>query len=154
MNAPFAHPQRPRRLVRSITLAVATVGLLLPPTRTGAQNGESQARSIMSGVFNEEQANRGRTAHETLCTSCHGAEAYTGADFETAWNGRTAFEFFDLLRQTMPDDNPGGLSREEYVDIITYIFSLNGFPAGANALAYEDDALKAVKIDAPPPNKP
>ena len=51
----------------------------------------------------------------------------------------------------MPEDNPGSLERQEYVDLVAYIFSLNAYPAGAGDLPADDDGLKKVRIDAPPP---
>lgn len=142
-------------LVRAMALVVTTLAVLLPSTRIAAQSDSAAAgRSIMSGVFNAEQAEKGKTTHSVACTSCHAATAYTGTDFDTAWNGRTAYDLFDMLRTTMPDDNPGALSKEEYVNVVAYIFSMNGFPAGAQPLSYDEEQLKQVKIDAPAPIKP
>lgn len=116
-----------------------------------AQTVSGGARSVMSGVYSAEQAERGRNAHAMNCTSCHDGEAYTGQSFVNAWRGRSAFDFFEQIRTTMPEDNPGFLKREEYLDVTAYILSLNGFPAGAQALPDDDEALKAVKIDSFPP---
>lgn len=113
-----------------------------------APNGE---RSVMSGVFTAEQVTKGRAAHRAFCLSCHGAEAYTGEPFETMWIGRTVFDFFDALRTTMPNDEPGKLTTEEYVDVIAYILNLNGYPPGAQSLAYDENELRKVRIDSLPP---
>jgi hypothetical protein len=51
----------------------------------------------------------------------------------------------------MPEDNPGSLERQQYIDVLAYIFSLNAYPAGANDLPGDDDGLKKIKIDNPPP---
>ena len=50
----------------------------------------------------------------------------------------------------MPEDNPGSLERQQYIDVVAYIFSLNAYPAGANDLPGDDDGLKKIKIDNPP----
>ena len=50
----------------------------------------------------------------------------------------------------MPEDNPGALARQEYIDVIAYIFSLNAYPAGPNDLPGDDDGLKKIRIDNPP----
>ena len=39
-----------------------------------------------------------------------------------------------VMSATMPEANPGGLLEDEYVDVLAYIFSLNKFPAGDQAL--------------------
>ena len=35
----------------------------------------------------------------------------------------------------MPDDNPGLLDRQSYVDIVAYMFWLNGYPEGMTEAA-------------------
>ncbi len=119
-------------------------------TAAAAQSDSSRAKPAGPGYYTPEQADRGKASHAMNCTSCHGTEAYTGESFTKAWVGRTAFDFYDQLRTTMPNDNPGALKKEEYVDILAYIFSINGLPAGQE-LRVDDDALKALKIDSVPP---
>lgn len=105
-------------------------------------------KSVLQGVFTDEQAARGDTEHQTNCTTCHGTEKYTGDAFKQAWVGRTAFDLFDQLKTTMPDDNPGSLSTQQYVDIIAYIFKSNGYPAGTEVLPADPEALRVIKIEA------
>jgi mono/diheme cytochrome c family protein len=104
-------------------------------------------RSVLSGVFTAEQVAKGRAGHRAFCLSCHGAEAYTGEPFETMWLGRTVFDLFETLRTTMPNDEPGKLTTEEYVDVIAYILMLNGYQPGATPLSYDENELRKVKID-------
>ena len=51
------------------------------------------------------------------------------------------------------DDNPGSVKHEDYVDIIAYIFSVNGYPAGEKDLSYSEDSLRLVRIDVKPPGR-
>jgi quinoprotein glucose dehydrogenase len=113
----------------------------------------SAGRSVMSGVYSAAQAERGQAAHKVSCLGCHGAENYTGETFEKAWLNRTVFDFFDRLRNTMPDDNPGSVKHEDYIDIIAYILSVNGYPPGDKELSYSEDSLRLVRIDVKPPGK-
>ena len=115
-----------------------------------AQATDSTSKSVWQGVYNESQAARGDTEHQNNCTSCHGTEKYSGEAFAKAWIGRTAFDLFDQLKTTMPDDNPGGLSVQQYTDIIAYIFKVNGMPAGTDSLSTDPEALRRIKIDAKP----
>ncbi len=108
-------------------------------------------RSAMAGVFNSEQVARGRAGHRAQCASCHGAEAYSGEAFEKAWKGQTVFDLMELIRTTMPNDNPGNLPLNEYVDIVAYILNLNGYPQGEAELPADPEALKLVLIDSIPP---
>lgn len=107
----------------------------------------------MSGVYSPGQAERGQAAHKVSCLGCHGAENYTGETFEKAWLNRTVFDFLDRLRNTMPDDNPGSVKHEDYVDIIAYILSVNGYPPGEKDLSYSEDSLRLVRIDVKPPGR-
>ena len=96
------------------------------------------------------QAERGEGTYRTSCQSCHTKTEYTGDKFKVAWVSKTAFDIFNTIRTTMPEDNPGSLERQEYVDVVAYIFSLNAYQAGEGELPGEDDALKKVRIDNPP----
>jgi hypothetical protein len=118
-----------------------------------AQSTDSTAaggKSVWQGVYTEEQATRGTSEHQNNCTGCHGAEKYAGDVFVKNWVGRTVFDLFDLLRTTMPDDNPGGLSAQQYKDIVAYILKTNGVPAGTDSLPSDPEALRLIKIDAKP----
>ena len=110
----------------------------------------ANGKSVWMGVFTESQAARGDTEHQTNCTSCHGTEKYAGEAFTKNWIGRTAFDLFDQLKTTMPDDNPGSLSAQQYVDIIAFIFKVNGLPAGTDSLTTDTEALRLIKIEAKP----
>jgi mono/diheme cytochrome c family protein len=133
----------------TLRLAAVAAGLLLPLAARAQDSTAAAAaeRSVLSGVFNSEQVARGRAGHRAQCASCHGAEAYTGEDFKKNWLGRTVWDFFELLRTTMPEDQPGKLTINEYVDIIAYVLNLNGYPQGEAELAADEAELRKVRID-------
>ena len=47
----------------------------------------------------------------------------------------------------MPEDNPGSLTDEEYVDVIAYMFSVGGMPAGEDELRPEPGGLARIIIE-------
>jgi cytochrome c553 len=108
------------------------------------------SKSVWQGAYTEEQASRGSNEHSTNCTSCHGTEKYTGEAWTKNWVGRTVFDLFDQLKTTMPDDNPGGLSAQQYKDIVAYILKINGMPSGTDSLPGDPEAMRTIKIDAKP----
>jgi S-disulfanyl-L-cysteine oxidoreductase SoxD len=110
--------------------------------------------SASRGAYTEAQAARGESTYRASCTSCHATSAYVGDAFVRAWAGRTAFDLFELIRTTMPNDNPGRLSRQEYADIVAYMFKLNRFPPGERPLPTDDEGLKQVRIEAKPASTP
>jgi len=116
-----------------------------------AQSTDSTAgKSVWQGVYTEAQAPRGDTEHQNNCSSCHGTEKYSGDNFTKNWVGRTVFDLFDQIRNTMPDDNPGGLSAQQYKDVVAYILKTNGIPAGTDSLPSDPEAMRLLKIDAKP----
>jgi hypothetical protein len=116
-----------------------------------AQSTDSTAgKSVWQGVYTEEQATRGDSEHQNNCSSCHGTEKYAGDAFTKNWVGRTVFDLFDQIRTTMPDDNPGGLSAQQYKDVVAYILKTNGIPAGTDSLPNDPEAMRLLRIDAKP----
>jgi len=125
-----------------------------------AQTAERGTRSISDGVFTAEQARRGRAAYTGPCDRCHGfkldgapddpdmlpAPPVAGPKFLRKWNGRTLAALFDYVRLTMPTNNPGYLSGAEVADIVAYMLSVSGMPAGEDVLALEPEALAGVVI--------
>jgi hypothetical protein len=132
------------------------VAAVLVSVFTGTANGQDSAaaataeRPLTSGVFSAKQAERGEGVYQMSCQSCHTKSEYTGDKFKVAWVSKTVFDVFNQIRSEMPEDNPGSLERQQYVDVVAYIFSLNAYPAGADDLPTDDDGLKKIKIDTPP----
>jgi len=121
-------------------------------TKADSTHPPSTGKSVWQGAYSEDQASRGSNEHSTNCTSCHGTEKYTGDAWTKNWVGRTVFDLYDQLRTTMPDDNPGGLSAQQYKVIVAYILKLNGMPSGTDSLADDPEAMRLIKID-PKPDK-
>ena len=81
-----------------------------------------------------------------ICAQCHVATQFSGVPFKTAWGGRPAFELFEQIRTTMPNDNPGSLPRQQYADVIAYVMRLNGVAPSATELPVDESALRRVLI--------
>jgi quinoprotein glucose dehydrogenase len=112
------------------------------------------SRTVWDGVYTKEQATRGQAVYLEECARCHGMElagneapALTGEEFLKDWNGKTAGDLFDVIRKTMPDDDPGVLSGRDYVDVIAFVLSANHFPAGEKELEPEISALNEIRIE-------
>jgi hypothetical protein len=46
----------------------------------------------------------------------------------------------------MPEDNPGSLSHQEFIDILAYILQLNRYPSGKQKLPTSTDKLNLIAI--------
>jgi mono/diheme cytochrome c family protein len=115
-----------------------------------AQSADSArvAEHSATGTFTEDQASRGKLVYESYCAACHTTSFHTDEQFRFNWFGRTVADLFKTLKTTMPEDNPGGLSDDDYTRVIAYILKLNGFPAGTDSLAADSVQMKAIRIRA------
>jgi len=120
---------------------------------------QDTTRSVWDGGYTEAQSKRGEAVYRQNCASCHGvalegietAGPLTGARFTANWNGVTVGDMFERVRMSMPNDRPGTLSRQQTADVLSYVFSVNRFPAGKAELARQTELLKQIKFDATKP---
>jgi mono/diheme cytochrome c family protein len=111
-------------------------------------------RSVWDGVYSEDQAKRGGEIYSKECASCHGTELTGGESapplvgdaFLSNWNGSSVGDLFERIRKSMPQDDPGRLSRQQDADILAFVLNANKFPAGKTELDRETAALKLIKI--------
>lgn len=123
---------------------IAAVALLAATPVSAQNNGALKPAS--AGVYKEDQAARGDTVFQRTCLSCHTPSFHADEQFRMNWIGRTVYDLFKLLKTTMPEDNIGGLSDDEYTRVIAYVLKLNGFPAGADSLSSDSLAQKRIRI--------
>jgi mono/diheme cytochrome c family protein len=93
-------------------------------------------------LYTEAQAARGETLFKEICVECHARKELSNPDFRVKWNGRSVFDLFDRLRNSMPERNPGGLERSQYLDVTAFIAKLNGFAPGTAEMADDEPALR------------
>ena len=105
-----------------------------------------EVRSIQTGVYTVEQARRGEQVYRDVCSNCHLPDWFSQS-FLQSWSGNTAAALFELVRTTMPEDRPGALKRQQYVDMLAYIFELNGVPPGEDEMPSRKRALEAILIE-------
>ena len=66
--------------------------------------------------------------------------------FVESWNDRRVYDFYALVRGTMPLDKPGGMKEEEYLDVVAYLLQANHAPAGPDSLRADTVALRKTRI--------
>ena len=123
-----------------------------------------QMASVWEGVFTEAQANRGQTVYRGACGDCHGSRLNGAPDdpdmlsspplarakFLRDWEGQSLATLFQYTRATMPENNPGSLTDEEYVDVIAYMLSVSRIPAGDDELRPDPQSLARAVIQRQP----
>ena len=116
--------------------------------------GQQLKRTVWDGVFTDAQAERGRSAYAQSCASCHAedlrgkgtAPSLVEESFAFLWADMTVGDLFERTRMLMPSDRPGSLPPATYADIITFVMSKNGFPAGSTELGADAAVLKQIVI--------
>jgi mono/diheme cytochrome c family protein len=132
-------------LLRSfLVLAVATT------VQAQDSTAASTVLTVSKGVYSAAQAERGEKVFQKVCVECHELGEFMEGLFDKEWLGKTLFDFFDLVKTTMPDDKPGTLNSEDVLDVIGYIFKLNAYPAGSADLPADPEKMKQIQIDARP----
>ncbi len=141
------HIRQPYTVAAALFVALLGVGV----TRTVVS---AQAKTTWSGVFTAEQVARGKEKATAECAACHGmtlkgdlAPALAGPDFIDHWYDARLGELALRIQGTMPQNAPGSLKPEEYADIVAFLLSENGFPAGSETLKMTPvEGLDAIKI--------
>lgn len=137
---------RLRACSASAGLAVCTVLLLTASSR--AINGQGQ-KSVKDGVYTAAQADRGQALFRSKCASCHAPNRFTDDLFYTSFAGKPMWEMFDVISDTMPEEAPGSMKPEEYIDVMAYLLKLNNFPTGNSELPAGKEALSAIMMVKP-----
>jgi mono/diheme cytochrome c family protein len=130
---------------------------LTPDAKTGAMlplRADPNAKVILSSAaglpaasYLPSQAARGQQVYSGTCASCHEMAKFVGPGFVESWKDRRVYDFYALVRSTMPLDNPGGLKEQEYLDVVAYILQMNHARPGADALKADTLVMRKTRID-------
>src|SRR5258708_17944699 len=121
----------------------------------------AQPQPAGNGVFTADQANIGQVAFQATCAKCHqpdlsgGAEAppLAGAQFMSAWRGRTTNELYTKIQSSMPADNPRTLSDQAVESLVAFLLRQNGAPAGAPPPSPPAAGSHRAGPHSPPPSR-
>jgi mono/diheme cytochrome c family protein len=120
---------------------------------------QSPPRTIWDGVYTTEQAKRGQATYAAQCSACHGAllegidaaPSLAGGWFMSHWDSVSLSDMTDRVRVSMPLSSPGSLSRQQVVDVLSYILSANGLPPGDTELPAQAARLSQILFRASKP---
>jgi mono/diheme cytochrome c family protein len=128
-------------------LASCVVAVVTSPALHG------QARTARDGVYTGAQATRGQAIFKDTCAPCHGemlegllGPPLAGDEFLKAWGNQPLAELVNKIQKTMPQSDPGTLTRPQAIDLVAHILQVGKFPAGQAALPEGEDALKQVVL--------
>jgi quinoprotein glucose dehydrogenase len=145
------------KIVSAAVFVLLVVTSFHPTLR--AQQPDKASHSVWDGAFTKEQAKRGEGLYAQNCSSCHGpdlsgndeAAPLTGSAFLSNWDGLTVGDLTERVRVSMPPNKLGTVSRQQIVDILSYVLSFNNFPAGKTELDPRAELLKQIRIEATKP---
>jgi mono/diheme cytochrome c family protein len=126
------------RFACSAGLAGALLGVTV-----SAVAAQAPLRSVKDGVYSAAQATRGRALYEEKCTGCH-AHKMWGQD----WPEKSVFDVYDVVKNFMPEDNPGSLTAAQTRDVVAYILQNNQLPVGKTELPEAETDLKLYVAEA------
>ena len=106
----------------------------------------SSAAGLPPASFLASQAKRGEGIYQNTCGTCHQPGQLVGQGFVESWNDRRVWDFYALVRATMPLDNPGGMKDHEYLDVVAYLLQANHAPPGRDSLRADTLALRGTRI--------
>ena len=114
----------------------------------------AQQLTIWDGVYTRDQADRGEKLYADRCARCHGdalqgveaAPALVGPTFYANWDGETLDALFERMRTSMPQDQPGSLTRAENADLLAYCCASAAYPAGKMTLDAQGGALTRIRV--------
>ena len=107
----------------------------------------SSAAGLPPASYLPAQATHGKEIFEQTCGTCHQQSKFIGQEFVESWNDRRVYDFYSLVRGTMPLDNPGGLKEQEYLDVVAYLLQANHHPSPKpDSLRADTAAMRRAKI--------
>ena len=133
-----------------VTLAAtAAVGVAV-----GSGVSAQAGKTTWDAIYSDAQAARGEALYTKSCATCHGtalegsemAPPLVGPDFNANWDNLTVGELVERMRTTMPQEDPGSLSRGQNADIFAYMLRKGGAPAGQADLPGAADVLTGIKF--------
>jgi mono/diheme cytochrome c family protein len=105
------------------------------------------------GDYSQQQAAQGHQVYDAHCSQCHGAElagqsgpALAGDQFKSQleFSKMSGKQLYDFISTQMPYDDPGSLTKDEYLNVMAYVLAQNHYPAGDKKLT--EQSVGDVKL--------
>ena len=146
---------RPRSAMYRCRTGILVALVVLVAGLAASAQEPADARRSRQPLFSSQQAKRGKAQYGSHCAGCHQTDLsggdrtppLVGSTFQSTWAGRSVGDLFERVRTTMPQDTPGSLTRDVYLDIVAFLLESNEYPAGERELKEPDDALRLLRLD-------
>lgn len=121
--------------------------------RCGSKKKAPASAGPPPALYTAEQADSGKIKFLTYCAMCHGPtlEGRTGPSLKGPAFASVKADFhvkdvFSIVADNMPATAPGTLKHDDYVVIMAFLLQQNNYPAGSQALTYDDAKKSDVKL--------
>jgi hypothetical protein len=74
------------------------------------------------------------------------APPIAGPKFLRKWDGQSLAAFFEYTRATMPSNNPGFFTDQEFADVIAYMLAVSGAPTVNDELRADPQELARIVV--------
>jgi len=143
----------------AIVAAPPSAPVEAPPPAAALPEPAAPPTSVRDGIFTDAQAERGRAVYGEHCAECHGEElrggemapGLTGVAFRFRWQGLKVADIYESIESTMPPEEPETLGDQAYIDLVAFVLSANGYPAGGRELVVESKLLEGIAVERMPP---
>lgn len=134
----------------AVRVLVPALGLLAATDTAATQS----RKTVWDGVYAKAQARRGLQTYTSVCVYCHGPDlegdetgpALKGSSFMAQWRDQTVFKLLVKIVETMPENNPGSLSPQAAIDVLSFLLEANQIPAGSTDLPTDPAALEEIFV--------
>ena len=139
---------------RQLTAVGVVVAIWMTALAVATAQQPPVEKKVWDGVFTSVQAARGKAPFERSCARCHNIElagsqrgpALKGNVFWSKWENEQLGALFTKIRDTMPQDGPSLVEDAAKADILAYVMSVTGMPAGSDELKADARELDLIKI--------
>src|SRR5690606_21228533 len=119
-----------------------------------AAQAQDEAQTSETLTLSVEQVTAGRQVAGQACSECHGVTlrgalgpALRDESFLRTWGGRSLSALHDFTVGAMPPAGPGTLPEEDYLAIMAFILSNNGFEASEEGTPITADNLGDIIVE-------
>jgi mono/diheme cytochrome c family protein len=137
----------------------STAVLASRPAGANAAPAAAATASSQKVSFTAEQVARGKGIYTRRCVDCHGSTLdngefggapLNGAYFKGHWGSGPVAGLIAYTKAKMPPDGPGSLSEQSYVDVVSYLLDMNGYPRGDKELPADAESQQAMSLQFSP----
>jgi cytochrome c len=124
---------------------LASLGFLL-----GGCSAPAASPTSSAGPTFGQSADAGKTVYAATCTGCHGASGQGGTAPALIGSGANLGKYtnaqglLDFMSVSMPFSAPGSLTRQQYLDLLSFLLVQNNYVSAGTA--FDSGQLRSIPL--------